>query len=130
VKARLAPVAGLLFAVSACQNTPEDYVLLHAHQDPVTLAAHISQRIGACWFAEGQAGFEGYSYAPELSSEKRPRVLVVEKGDPEGLPKLVIEVVKAKRGSDVKLFGPLMTGAGASAIYADVGRWAGGARDC
>ena len=62
------------------------------------------------------------SYAPELTSySNRPRVLIVPKKEPHGLPQLVIEATAAKRGTSVKLFGPLMGTAEAPAITRDVG---------
>ena len=57
-------------------------------------------------------------------------MLIVDKADPTGLPQLVIEVVSAKRGSDVRLFGPLMDTGEADRIRRDVGFWAGGGRTC
>jgi hypothetical protein len=128
---RLVAMAVLGLAVAGCKTSePADYTLLHAHQSPATMAAHMAERVGACWFDGNHPAFAEYSYAPELSSPKRPRVLIVQKSDPTGLPKLVIEVEGAKRGSDIRLFGPLMGSAESSEIYRDVSRWAGGARDC
>ena len=43
---------------------------------------------------------------------------------------LIIEVLKAKHGTDVRLFGPLMQSGEAESIRNDVKRWTGGARDC
>ena len=127
----LAAATALALLAGCKTSEPTDYVLLHANQDPVTIASHISQYVGDCWFDGSRPAFAAYSYAPELTSySNRPRVLIVEKADPTGLPRLVIEVVKAKRGSDIKLFGPLMGTAESEAIYRDVGRWAGGAREC
>ena len=116
--------------LAACQSTPQNYVLLHANQKPLDAAAHIAQKVGECWFNEGNTAFAEYSYAPELSSSERPRVLVVPAGDPGGLPQLVIEIVREKRGADVRLFGPLMGSERAGDIRADVAFWAGGGRTC
>lgn len=115
----------------ACQTASKDYAEFGASQDPTAVAWRISERVGACWFGGARPAFAGYSYTPELTSySDRPRVLIVDKKDPGGLPKLVIEVTAAKRGASVKLFGPLMATAEASAISRDVERWAGGATDC
>ena len=125
-----AALATLLLLAACKTSEPQDYALLHAHQEPLDIASHIAERVGTCWFDGSRPAFANYSYAPELSSTTRPRVLIVQKTDPSGLPQLVIEVVKAKRGSDVKLFGPLMGTGESSAIYRDMTRWSGGARDC
>ncbi len=124
-----ASAASLCFLVS-CQSSPQGYVLLHANQTPVNAAKHISDKVGDCWFSEGSSRFADYSYAPELSSSERPRVLIVDKSDPGGLPQLVIEVVREKRGADIRLFGPLMDSGHAERIRDDVAFWAGGGRTC
>ena len=91
----------------------------------------LAENVRACWFGGARPAFADFSYAPELNSYAgRPRVLIVEKSDPGGLPKLVIEASKAERGASVKLFGPLMAGGEAPAISRDVERWAGGAAGC
>ena len=110
---------------------PVDYAEFRSNQDPSAVAARIAENVGACWFAGGRAAFAAYSYTPELTSySNRPRVLVVGKANPTGLPKLVIEATQADRGSSVRLFGPLMATAEASAISRDVGRWASGSTGC
>jgi hypothetical protein len=131
VRIAVAASAALL-AIAGCKTSePTDYMLLHANQDPVTIASRIAGHVGNCWFDGSREAFAEYSYAPELTSySDRPRVLIVPKADPNGLPLLVIEVLKADRGSDVKLFGPLMGTAESNVIYNDVSRWAGGAREC
>ncbi len=116
--------------LAACQTAPQGYVLLHANQKPLDVAERIANNVGTCWFNGGRKAFAESSYAPELSSSQRPRVLIVDKADPTGLPQLVIEVVSAKRGSDVRLFGPLMDTGEADRIRRDVGFWAGGGRTC
>ena len=117
--------------LAGCQSAPKDYAEYRAAQDPVTVAARIAENVGACWFKEPRPAFAVLIYAPELTSyANRPRILLVPKNDPAGLPKLVVEVVKAERGASVKLFGPMMGGAEAGAISRDVERWAGGATGC
>lgn len=103
---------------------------MHANQDALNAAQHIASMVGTCWFNDGNSRFAEFSYAPELSSSERPRVLVVDKADPSGLPKLVIEVRRAKRGSDVRLFGPLMDADQSERIRSEVAFWAGGGRSC
>jgi hypothetical protein len=116
--------------VAACQTTQQGYVLLHAGQAPLDVAENIANKVGTCWFKRGSSAFKGLSYAPELSSPDRPRVLIVKADDPGGLPQLVIEAVKAKRGTDIRLFGPLMATDKASRIRRDVAFWAGGGHSC
>ena len=125
--------AMLLLLLAACQtgSASKDYAEFQSSQDPATTAARIAQAVRACWFAGARPAFAGYSYAPELNSfANRPRVLIVPKADPGGLPKLVIEASPSPRGASVKLFGPLMASGEAAAIGRDVERWAAGATGC
>jgi hypothetical protein len=127
---RLVILAGVSI-VAACQSAPQDYAEFHAPQSPVNVASRIAENVGACWFGGARPAFADYSYAPELNSySNRPRVLIVPKAEPHGLPKLVIEASAAKRGSSIKLFGPLMASSEAPAISRDVERWASGASGC
>jgi hypothetical protein len=118
--------------LGACQTpAPRDYAEFRSQQDPTSTAVRIAESMGRCWFGGGRAAFADYSYAPELNSfSGRPRVLVVRKADPTGLPALVVEASAADRGASVKLFGPLMASAEAPAIGRDIERWAGGATTC
>jgi hypothetical protein len=126
---RFAALAAPLVLLVACQTAKQDYIQFHAGQDPATVASHIAERVSACWFNGKRKAFEPYSYAPEAGSTST-RILIVPKEAPHGLPALVIEVRNAKRGTDVRLFGPLMQTGDADAIRRDVMRWTGGARDC
>ncbi len=122
-------LAASAFVLAACKTAPPDYVLFHAGLDPDTSARHIAERVGTCWFDGKHKAFADYSYAPEAGVSST-RILIVPKEEPHGLPQLVIEIRNAKRGTDVRLFGPLMQTDEADAIRRDVMRWTGGARDC
>ncbi len=126
---RFTLLTAVALALAACQTAPKNYVQYHAGQDPVTVSRHLAEKVGACWFDGKHKAFESYSYAPEPGASST-RILIVPAKEPHGLPALVIEVLKAKRGTDVRLFGPLMQTGEAEAIRDDVRRWTGGARDC
>jgi hypothetical protein len=127
-----APAAAAALLLAGCQSAPKkDYVEFQAASDPTNVASALSERMAECWFNAGRADFADFIYAPELNSYAgRPRVLVVSRADPGGLPKLVVEATEAKRVTSVKLFGPLLSTPGGPRISADVGRWAGGAPGC
>jgi hypothetical protein len=128
---RRAAAAAPILLLAACQSAPTDYIAFESRQTPVTTAARIAENVGACWFGGERTAFADYSYAPELASvANRPRVLIVDKADPTGLPKLVVEAVEDGRGSSVRLFGPMMASAEAATIRRDVERWAEGATGC
>jgi hypothetical protein len=122
-------LTAMVLTLAACQSVPKDYVQFHAGLDSTTVARHLADMVGMCWFDGKHKAFESYSYAPEpgLSST---RILIVPKAGPHGLPALVVEVLKAKRGTDVRLFGPLMQTGDANTIRTDIMRWTGGAREC
>jgi len=126
---RTTMLAATALALTACQTTPKNYVQFHAGLDAATVAKHISDMVGACWFDGKHKAFESYSYSPEPNFSSS-RILVVPKDGPHGLPALVVEVLRAKRGADVRLFGPLMQTENAESIRTDIMRWTGGARDC
>lgn len=123
-----------VLGLAGCQSSDKpakDFVEFRSDEQPVAVAARVTENMAACWFGGSRPAFAEYSYAPELNSySNRPRVLVVEKSDPGGLPKLVIEASKAEDGTSVKLFGPLMASAEAPAISRDVARWVDGATGC
>ena len=121
----------LATTLAACTTRAPDYLEYAAHQDTNTVAARIAERVGACWFTGGNRSFSRFAYAPELNSfSGRPRILVVPKADPAGLPQLVIEVSKGKLATVVKLFGPLLASRHGTAIQRDVERWADGGTEC
>ena len=123
--------ATLAAALAACATGAPDYLEYAAYQDTNSVAKRIAERVGACWFAGGNDAFSRFSYAPELNSfSGKPRILIVPKADPAGLPQLVIAVSKGKRATIVKLFGPLLATARGSAIQRDVERWADGGTEC
>lgn len=127
--------AGLVAALSmvGCSAKPpaQDYLSYRGAEEPARLAARLSEQVRSCWFAEGEQGFAGYLYVPELNSfSGRPRILIVRASDPAGLPRLVVQASAVGSGSEVRLFGPMLGEAQAQRIERDVGRWAGGAREC
>lgn len=129
----LAGVAASVLAVAGCQTKPplRDYTEYRSARDPVSAASQISRNVRACWLIAARPAFADLTSAAELTSyTDRPRVLLVEKGDREGLPRLVIEASPADRGASLKLFGPLLATAEASAIRRDVARWANGDPAC
>jgi hypothetical protein len=126
---RLILLTAVAIALAACQSVPQNYVQFHAGMDSSTIGKLISTNIAACWFNDKRTAFAEYSYAPE-SGTQADRILIVPKEEPHGLPALIVEVRKAKRGTDVRLFGPMMQTEEADAIRTDIRRWTGGARTC
>jgi len=121
----------LATGLTACTTRAPDYLEYAAYQDTNTVASRIAERVGACWFKDGNNAFSRFAYAPELNSfSGKPRILIVPKADPAGLPQLVIEVSDGARATVVKLFGPLLATSRGTSIQRDVERWADGGMDC
>jgi hypothetical protein len=124
-------IAALTTTLATCATRAPDYLEYAAYQDTNTVANRIAERVGACWFEGGGTAFASFAYAPELNSfSGKPRILVVPKDNPAGLPQLVIEVSEGKRATVVKLFGPLLATNRGTAIQRDVERWADGGTEC
>lgn len=127
----IALTVALLVAACRTAEPPKDYTAFGAPQDPETVAARVAHDVGTCWFKTRRPAFVHLTYAAELNSYTgRPRVLIVPRQDPHGLPQLVIEVTRADRGSSVRLFGPLLGTAEAATISRDVERWVAGGSGC
>ncbi len=127
----MALAAALATTLTTCTTGAPDYLEYAAYQDTNTVATRIAERVGACWFSGGNGAFSRFAYAPELNSfSGKPRILVVPKADPAGLPQLVIEISTGSQATVVKLFGPLLATARGTAIQRDVERWADGGTDC
>jgi hypothetical protein len=80
--------ASLLLA--ACQSPPpqRDYAEFGSSRDAVTVASGISQQMRACWFGGARLLSQLLVRAGAEFVLGRPRVLVVQKSDPGGLPNL------------------------------------------
>lgn len=112
-----------LGSLAACQSSGSGSVsdTDGAH----TLATTLADAVRRCWFA-GDTAFADYVYAPETNAGQ-PRILIVRKNEPGGLPALVIEP-KARATADI--YGPLMASPIGPRISADIDRWAKGSAEC
>jgi hypothetical protein len=119
-------VLAALLALAACQSKPNR----PAVPAPSGLAGQVAtlQRVNAsayeCW-AKDKA-FKAYGIIPELDTTGTPRILIIPKGKPQSLPKLVITAT----GKSVQTFGPLAQSNLAPRINSDVARWAAGNSGC
>jgi len=84
-----------------------------------------------CWFKQNDPAFTKFSMATELNSHAgRPRVLIVPKSNPAGLPKLVIQAERIVGISGVSTFGPLLDTSDGARIQDSVSKWAAGNKSC
>jgi len=126
---KFALLASLLFAVSACQTAPP--VKTKKTESPRSLMLRVGKQVQACWFKTKDPTFKKYRMADELNSYTgKPRVLIVPKNNPGGLPKLV--AAAQKRGGRVQFsaYGPLIDGSNGPRLNADLKKWANGRTTC
>ena len=99
----------LLGFAAACQAfEPPGGPVVAEVDAPSAVAAlqRVNERGLQCWIRSGDRAFRGYALVPELDTRTGdPRILIVRRGDQQGLPQLVISA----GGDPVRLttFGPL-----------------------
>ena len=128
----------MLFAVlTACQTgSPAANQSLKTNKKPVDAVVTIARIAQNCWFKSKDPAFKNTRMSNEVNSPAgRPRILLVKKNDPNGLPLLVIQA--EKRGdvasgihTNIETFGPLLQSRNGKRIVDDVRRWSKGNKDC
>ncbi|MEO1744907.1 MAG: hypothetical protein AAFR13_00080 [Pseudomonadota bacterium] len=123
-----------LTALSACTTNPEPAGgSLSADVQGKTAVAAL-QRVNEaglrCWIRSGDDQFDGLALVPELDTRTGdPRILVVRRGQSQGLPQLVIT---ASGGDPVNVttFGPLVSAPVSERINSDILAWTAGRSAC
>lgn len=92
----------------------------------------MAERIRACWFQSDDENFAAYRQETEITSMSgQPRIILVDRGDSGGLPRLVVTMrTVSGAGTVVSAFGPLTQTPLVTRINADIARWARGGRSC
>jgi hypothetical protein len=122
---RLITIAVILLTITACASKPKVSIIKPTGQSTsVAVLQKINAKAYECW-AKDKA-FKAYGIIPELDTTGTPRILIIPKGKPQALPKLVITA----NDKSVQTFGPLAQSPLAPRINADVSRWASGATGC
>lgn len=110
---------------SACAPKPKVTMVKPSSQAiAIATLQKVNSAAYGCWPKDKT--LKAYGIVPELDTTGTPRILLVPKGKPQALPKLVI----AANGRQVSTFGPLMEGAEADRINSDIARWAAGDTGC
>ena len=123
---RLIPALMAAATLAACTPKPPKVTVVRpsSHSVAVATLQKVNSAAHECWM--GDKAFKAYGIVPELDTTGTPRILVIPKGKPQSLPKLVI----ASNGRQISTFGPLAEGEMAGRINADVARWASGGKGC
>lgn len=93
---------------------------------------HIAKNAQTCWFKQSPNRLKNYRLAPEINSfSGQPRILLVHKKQPTGLPVLVVSAKVITGGqTHVTIFGPLLNSHLGSALEEDIARWSKGHAHC
>jgi hypothetical protein len=127
--ARAVVLVPLCIVLQACQSSKEPETAASPAGGALPVMERVALGARECWFRSKDTDFAKYRLSPELTSMTgKPRILIVPARNPNGLPLAVIEA----QGNPARLsaFGPLMDGALAPRIRADVNRWASGSEAC
>lgn len=125
----------LLFGLStlpACQSGgPVEGINLSTSTKPVAIIASIGKSMQKCWFKTGDPAFRAFRLANESNSYAgRPRLLLVPKNKPTGLPSLVVQAEKTSGATKIQVFGPLLSTKSGQSISTDLKNWATGSSAC
>ena len=117
----------LSIALSGCQQTSK----ASKGPGPQAIMVHVARQAQACWFVKKDPAFSEFRMATELNSHSgRPRILIVPKNNPAGLPKLVVQAERIVGISGVSTFGPLLDTDNGARIQDAVSKWAAGGKSC
>ncbi|MEM8750071.1 MAG: hypothetical protein AAGF28_07205 [Pseudomonadota bacterium] len=95
------------------------------------LMARVARQVQICWFKAKDPTFTKYKMATELDSfSGRPRILIVPRNKPTGLPQLVAQAERKSGRNTFTTFGPLLSGAEGPRLNASLAKWANGTVTC
>ena len=117
----------LALAVSGCTQTSKPGL------GPKSTMVNVARQVQNCWFAKngGDPALKDYTMAPEVNSHTgKPRILIVPKNDPGGLPKLVAQAERRQDSTSFTTFGPLLGTADGPRLDASLRAWARGSTPC
>lgn len=115
--------------LSAC--SPSSRSTATATETPQSVMVRVAKQAQACWFAKKDPAFSRYKMATELNSfSGKPRILIVPKDNPQGLPKLVAQAERKTGGNQFSSFGPLLAGKDGKRLSASLRSWASGQTTC
>ena len=124
----LAVLLPLSLIVTGCTSTPN---LNRPSVSPQNMIVRVAQKMQTCWFKTKDPRFTKFRMAAEVNSfSGKPRVLIVPKNNPGGLPQLVVQAQRVSGRNQLSTFGPLLQTANGRGVEADVRQWAHGRASC
>ncbi len=121
-------MAIVAFGLLACNQSQK---VSRAPESPQSLMVRVAKQVQACWFKKPDPALKGFRMASEVNSYAgKPRILIVPRNNPEGLPKLVAQAEKSGGRTQFSSFGPLLSSNSGSRLQASLNRWAAGSTKC
>ena len=98
---------------------------------PQSVMVRVAKQMQLCWFKKRDPALKKYKMASELDSYSgQPRVLIVPRNRPTGLPKLVAQAQKKGGRTQFTTFGPLLNSKDGPRLNASLNAWAKGQKSC
>ncbi len=98
---------------------------------PQTMMVRVSRQAQSCWFKKKDPALKPYKIASELDSYSgKPRILIVPRNKPTGLPKLVAQAERIGGKTRFTTFGPLLSSKDGARLNASLNAWARGSKSC
>ncbi|MEE9375814.1 MAG: hypothetical protein V3V04_05715 [Rhizobiaceae bacterium] len=119
--------------LSGCNQTKAPSVSLtkSKQERPQAMMTRVAKQVQACWFKKKHPAFRKYKMATELNSfSGKPRILIVPRNNPAGLPHLVAQAERRGGRNQFTTFGPLLNSKQGSNLAASLNSWARGRTSC
>jgi len=102
-----------------------------ATQTPQNLMVRVAKQMQICWFKNKDPAIAPYKLASEVNSYAgKPRLLLVPRNRPSGLPVLVVQAERKGGRNHVQTFGPLLASKDGPRLAAAVSKWTSGGTAC
>ncbi len=122
-----------VFVLTACTKSGDANITTRtrALATPQSLMVHVAKRAQACWFAADDPAFRKFKLATEVNSfSGKPRILIVPRNKPTGLPQLVAQAERIGGRNNFTTFGPLLANADGTRFNNQLRDWARGGTKC
>ncbi len=91
----------------------------------------VAKRMQACWFKGKDPAFKKYKMATEINSYAgKPRVLIVPKNNPTGLPKMVVQAERIGGRNVLTSFEALLQSNNGGRLSSAIRKWERGGTSC
>ncbi|MFD0918088.1 hypothetical protein ACFQ14_16920 [Pseudahrensia aquimaris] len=131
VSETLGTIAALVFLAGCNAKTPADSVSSDRSANPQVTMTRVAKAMRNCWFTKKDPALRGFSMSPELNSlSGKPRILIVPRNNPGGLPKMVVQAERIGGRTQLTSFGPLVQSNDGPRLVAAVNNWGRGRTAC